>query len=145
MKLISILWIYLFLKDFFFLDNWKIQHFCFQKEENKYMCITATSGHQQQTINNFIPGELSRYVRFNTLEKNFIKLKGNFSLGWETEDTKKLTFQDSLEKLNLGLETNFLWFLQIMKIIGKLWCDSGQCGQTYVSNDIFWWRNPNGN
>ena len=47
-----------------FLDNGKFDISVFQKEENKYMYIPATSGHQQHTINNFILGELHRYVRF---------------------------------------------------------------------------------
>ena len=45
-----------------FLDNGKFDISVFQKEENKYMYIPATSGHQQHTINNFILGELCRYV-----------------------------------------------------------------------------------
>ena len=44
-----------------FLDNGKFDISVFQKEENKYMYIPATSGHQQHTINNFILGELRSY------------------------------------------------------------------------------------
>ena len=58
-----------------FLDNGKFDVSVFQKEENKYMYIPATSGHQKHTINNFIIGELRRYVRFNTIKKNFLKIK----------------------------------------------------------------------
>ena len=39
------------------------------------MYIPAKSGHQTHTINNFILGEFRRYVRFNTLERNFTKIK----------------------------------------------------------------------
>ena len=56
-----------------FLDNGKFEVSVFQKEENKYMYIPATSGHQTHTINNFIIGELRRYVRFNTIKKFFLK------------------------------------------------------------------------
>ena len=61
-----------------FLDNGKFEVSVFQKEENKYMYIPATSGHQKHTINNFIIGELRRYVRFNTIKKNFLKIKRKF-------------------------------------------------------------------
>jgi hypothetical protein len=61
-----------------FLDNGKFDVSVFQKEENKYMYIPATSGHQKHTINNFIIGELRRYVRFNTIKKNFLKIKRKF-------------------------------------------------------------------
>ena len=64
-----ILWVCLFSEENFFLDNGKFDISVFQKEVNKYMYIPATSGHQKHTINNFILGELRRYVRFNTLEK----------------------------------------------------------------------------
>ena len=57
------------------MDNGKFDISVFQKEENKYMYIPATSGHQNHTINNFIIGELRRYVRFNTIKKNFLKIK----------------------------------------------------------------------
>ena len=53
-----------------FLDNGKLDITVFQKDVNKYMYMPVTSGHQKHTINNFILGELTRYVRFNTLEKN---------------------------------------------------------------------------
>ena len=61
-----------------FMDNGKFDVSVFQKEENKYMYIPATSGHQKHTINNFILGELRRYVRFNTIKKNFLKIKRKF-------------------------------------------------------------------
>ena len=56
--------------------------FLFFKKKNilyiKYMYIPANSGYQQHTINNFILGELQRYVRFNTIKKNFFKIKRKF-------------------------------------------------------------------
>jgi hypothetical protein len=61
----------------FYVDG-KLGVSIFQKEENKYMYIPAKSGHQKHTINNFILGELRRYVRFNTLERNFTKIKCKF-------------------------------------------------------------------
>ena len=61
----------------FYVDG-KLDVSIFQKEENKYMYIPAKSGHQKHTINNFILGELRRYVRFNTLKRNFTKIKCKF-------------------------------------------------------------------
>ena len=60
--------------DRFFI-NGKFDVTIFQKEENKYVNILASSGHQPHTINNFMLGELRRNVRFNTIERNFTKIK----------------------------------------------------------------------
>ena len=53
------------------------------------MYIPAKSGHQKHTINNFILGELRRYVRFNTLKRNFTKINVNSFKGYATVATKK--------------------------------------------------------
>ena len=58
-----------------FQDDGKLDVTVFQKDINKYMYIPATSGHQKHTINNFILGELTRYVRFNTLGKKNLENK----------------------------------------------------------------------
>ena len=71
--------LYIFKGDRFFVDG-KFDISGFQKAENMYMYIPAKSGHQTHTINNFITGELRRYVRFNTLERNFTKIKCKFFL-----------------------------------------------------------------
>ena len=80
--------LYVFKGDRFFVDG-KFDVSVFQKEENKYMYIPAKSGHQTHTINNFILGELRRYVRFNTLEKNFTKINVNSLKDYIIKSTKK--------------------------------------------------------
>ena len=42
------------------------------------MYIPRKSGHEKHTVHNFILGDLRRYVRCNTLEFNFLKIKNNF-------------------------------------------------------------------
>ena len=69
--------LFVFKGERFYVDG-KLDVSVFQKEENKYMYIPAKSGHQKHTINNFILGELRRYVRFNTLKRNFTKIKCKF-------------------------------------------------------------------
>ena len=73
-----------------FSENGKFDISVFQKEENKYMYIPASSGHQQHTINNFILGELRRYVRFNTIKKNFLKIKRKFFIRLRNRGYKKV-------------------------------------------------------
>ena len=50
----------------------------FQKPENKYMYIAFKSAHPRHTIKNYILGELKRYVRINTEEFNFLKIRNKF-------------------------------------------------------------------
>ena len=50
----------------------------FQKAENKYMYIPAKSGHARHTIKNFIRGELKRYVRCNSIKRNYFKIRNKF-------------------------------------------------------------------
>ena len=69
--------LFIFKGERFYVDG-KLDVSVFQKEENKYMYIPAKSGHQKHTFNNFILGELRRYVRFNTLKRNFTKIKCKF-------------------------------------------------------------------
>ena len=38
------------------------------------------SAHPRHTIKNYVTGELKRYVRINTEELNFLKIKNSFSL-----------------------------------------------------------------
>ena len=52
----------------------------FQKAENKYMYIPAKSGHAKHTIKNFIRGELKRYVRCNSIKRNYFKIRNKFFL-----------------------------------------------------------------
>ena len=49
-----------------------------QKETNKFMYIPFRSFHQKHTIKNIVWGELKRYMRYNTEEKIFKKLRCQF-------------------------------------------------------------------
>ena len=63
----------------FYMDG-KLSVSLHQKETNKFMYIPFRSFHQRHTIKNYVWGELKRYVRFNSEEKNFVKLKTRFYL-----------------------------------------------------------------
>ena len=52
----------------------------YQKPENRYMYIPYKSAHPRHTIKNYVLGELKRYVRINTEELNYQKIKNNFFL-----------------------------------------------------------------
>ena len=53
------------------------------------MYITFRSFHQRHTIKNFVWGELKRYVRYNTEEKIFKKLRTRFFLRLRNHGFKK--------------------------------------------------------
>ena len=44
------------------------------------MYIPYKSAHPRHTIKNYVTGELKIYVRINTEELNFLKIKNSFSL-----------------------------------------------------------------
>ena len=73
-----------------FSTNGKFDISIFQKEENKYMYIPAKSGHVKHTITNFIVGELKRYVRYNTIKKNFLKIRNKFYARLRNRGYKKI-------------------------------------------------------
>ena len=52
----------------------------YQKPENRYMYIPYKSAHPRHTIKNYVLGELKRYVRINTEELNYQKIKNSFFL-----------------------------------------------------------------
>ena len=81
------------------MDNWKFDISVFQKEENKYIYIPATSGHQQHTINDFILGESRRYVRFDTLEKKIIKIKRKIFIRSRNRGYKKVFLSRLFSKI----------------------------------------------
>ena len=60
--------------------NGKLSIKVYQKPENRYMYIPIKSAHLRHTIKNYILGELKRYVRINTDELNFLKIRNNFFL-----------------------------------------------------------------
>ena len=92
--------LFVFKGDRFFVDE-KSDVSVFQKEENKNMYIPAKSGHEAQTINNFILGELRRYVRFNTIKRNFTKIKCKFFVRLCNRGYENSSQHHFLEGLNL--------------------------------------------
>ena len=91
-----------------FLNDGKLDISVFQKEVNKYMYIPATSGHQKHTINNFILGELTRYVRFNTQKKNFLKIKRKFFVRLRNRGYKKVFLARLFKKVKYGTRNKLL-------------------------------------
>jgi len=63
-----------------FYETGKLSIKVYQKPENRYMYIPYKSAHPRHTIKNYVLGELKRYVRINTEELNFLKIKNNFFL-----------------------------------------------------------------
>ena len=72
------------------------------------MHIPANSGHQQHTINNFILGELRRYVRFNTIKKNFLKIKRKFFIRLRNRGYKKIFLARLFSKIKFGSRNKLL-------------------------------------
>ena len=91
-----------------FLDNGKLDITVFQKDVNKYMYMPVTSGHQKHTINNFILGELTRYVRFNTLEKKFLKIKQKIFIRLRNRGYKKVFLSRLFKKVKYGPRNKLL-------------------------------------
>ena len=80
--------LFIYKSDSFYLDG-KLSISIHQKETNKFMYIPFRSFHQRHTIKNFVWGELKRYVRYNTEEKNFKKLRTRFFLRLRNRGFKK--------------------------------------------------------
>jgi len=76
------------------------------KTNNLY--IPAKSGHQKHTINNFILRELRKYVRFNTLEKKFTKLKCKFLKRLRNRGYKKHFLTTLFRKIKFGCRNKLL-------------------------------------
>jgi len=79
-----------------------------QKETNKFMYIPFGSFHQRHTIKNFVWGELKRYVRYNTEEKNFKKLKTRFFLRLRNRNFKKYTLMKLFSKITYAQRNEVL-------------------------------------
>ena len=72
------------------------------------MYIPAKSGHQKHTINNFILGELRRYVRFNTLKRNFTKIKCKFFKRLRNRGYEKKFLTRLFSKVKFGCRNKLL-------------------------------------
>ena len=84
-------------KDFY--EDGKLSVSIHQKETNKFMYIPYRSFHQRHTIKNYVWGELRRYVRYNTEEKNFKKLKVRFFLRLRNRGFRKYTLSKLFSKI----------------------------------------------
>ena len=74
------------------------------------MYIPMKSGHQKQTIHNFILGELRRYIRCSTQEFNFLKMKNKFFKRLRLRGYKKLFLKRLFRKVKHSLRILLLKF-----------------------------------
>ena len=63
---------------------------------------------QRHTINNYVWGELKRYVRYNTEEKNFKKLKTRFFLRYRNRGFKKYVLMKLFSEITYAQRNELL-------------------------------------
>ena len=80
----------------------------FQKPENKYMYIPFKSAHPRHTIKNYILGELKRYVRINTEEFNFLKIRNKFFLRLRNRGFEKKKLSRWFSEVRYSLRAKYL-------------------------------------
>ena len=80
----------------------------YQKPENRYMYIPFKSAHPRHTIKNYVLGELKRYVRINTEEINFLKIKNKFFLRMRNRGFKKNLLAQWFSQVKYSNRTKFL-------------------------------------
>ena len=80
----------------------------FQKPENKYMYIPFKSAHPRHTIKNYILGELKRYVRINTDELNFLKIRNSFFLRMRNRGFNKRKLSLWFSEVKYSLRAKYL-------------------------------------
>ena len=93
-------------KDFY--ENGKLSVSIHQKETNKFMYIPYRSYHQRHTIKNYVWGELKRYVRYNTEEKNFKKLRVRFFPRLRNRGVRKYTLTKLFSKVTYAQRNELL-------------------------------------
>ena len=59
-------------------ENNKLQHQLYQKQQNLYQYLPATSSHNHHIFKNFIKNELVRYRRCCTMDEDFSRIKSAF-------------------------------------------------------------------
>ena len=82
----------------------------FQKEDNKYMYIPAKSDHAKHTIRNFIQSELRRYIRFNMVKTNFLKIRNKFYARLRNRGYKKVQLKRLFKLVKYRDRMNLLAF-----------------------------------
>ena len=99
--------LFIYKSDPFYLDG-KLSISTRQKETNKFMYIPFRSFHQRHTIKNFVWNELKRYVRFNTEEKNFKKLKTRFFLRLRNRGYRKYVLKKLFQHVTYSQRNKLL-------------------------------------
>ena len=91
-----------------FYNEGKLSIKVYQKPENKYMYIPYKSAHPRHTIKNYVIGELKRYVRINTEELNFLKIKNRFFLRMRNRGFKKYKLSHWFSEVKFSSRAKFL-------------------------------------
>ena len=91
-----------------FYEDGKFSVSIHQKDTNKFMYIPYRSFHQKHSIKNYVWGELMRYVRYNTEEKNFKKLKTQFFLRLRNRGFKKYLLLKLFSKITYAQRNELL-------------------------------------
>jgi len=91
-----------------FYEDGKFSVSIHQKDTNKFMYIPYRSFHQKHSIKNYVWGELMRYVRYNTEEKNFKKLKAQFFLRLRNRGFKKYLLLKLFSKITYAQRNELL-------------------------------------
>ena len=80
----------------------------YQKPGNKCMYMPYKSAHPIHTIKNYVIGQLKRYVRINTEELNFLKIKNRFVLQMHNHEFKKNKLSHWFSKVKHSSRAKFL-------------------------------------
>ena len=72
------------------------------------MYIPYKSAHPRHTIKNYVIGELKRYVRINTEELNFLKIKNKFFLRMRNRGFKKNKLSHWFSEVKFSSRAKFL-------------------------------------
>ena len=70
--------------------------------------IPAKSGHAKHTIKNFIRGELKRYVRCNSIKRNYFKIRNKFFLRLRKRGYKRVTLRRLFRSVKFESRKNLL-------------------------------------
>ena len=91
-----------------FYETGKLSIKVYQKPENRYMYIPYKSAHPRHTIKNYVLRELKWYVRINTEELNFLKIKNIFFLRMRNRGLRKNLLAQWFPQVKYSNRTKFL-------------------------------------
>ena len=103
-----------------FYNGGKLSIKVYQKPENKYMYIPYKSAHPRHTIKNYVIGELKRYVRVNTEELNFLKIKNRFFLRMRNRGFNKIKLSHWFSEVQFSSSAKFLSTTQKIIVIFRV-------------------------